>query len=1204
MQFQSITIWPSRARTLPGSLSTKIAAVLPLSICRRTACKKILLVMRITFMLILAAILQTSAKSSAQTITYTGKPTSLEQMFKVIRQQTDYRVFYRAEELDSTHDVNVRLTNTPLQTALEMILAGQQLDFEIQGRTIFISKKETPAFAEVRGMVVDEKQVPIFGVTVFARRSRVATMTDEKGTFRLSNVMEGDTLRFTSINYESIIIPANTRGYMRIVMKQQITNLTSITVYNTGYQRLDKERATGSFGKADMNIFNKRAGTMDVIARLEGQIPGMQIAVGENADKSNPNGSGVSVRRSVIRGAGTAVLETTPLFVLNGVIVKDMSAVNPDDIEDITVLKDAAAAAIWGAQSANGVVVITTKSGIRSQRLNVSYSGFVNYSEKPDFDYAPMLSSRQFIDLAKELFNPEAYPYGSQSFIAPHDQILYDQSMGRISTAEANRMLDSLASINNLGQIRDIWFRHAMTTNHTVAVSGGGNVYSFYGSLGYTGSQGSTPGETSNSYKLNLTQNLNVSNRVQVSLFTSLVNTVGAEKNMINISNSFLPYQLFRDASGKNLYMNYMNGYLDSVSRDYAARSGINLDYNPVAEMGYNDTKRNLLSINVTASVKVELFRGLAFSGTYGYQKSPGTIESYQDNQSLEERKQQLSLTVINNGLPEYLYPRTGGRYTVGNTDQRNWTVRNQLVYSSRLRKGRDLISLQAGQEVQEGTNFRSSTTVIGYDKAMGTFAILDNARLRNGIFPTVTGYGSLYYTPFETSTQITRFISYFGLASYSLEDGKYNLDLSMRQDYSNMFASEVSSQNKPAWSIGGRWRLSQEKFLSNIKWLNDLGLRATYGITGNSPYAGAASQYDVLRAVSPSTFNQYPIVAGDAYTLGGVANKTLAWERTDNINIGINYAVLKNRLSGGIDLYSRVTTEMIGTTQLNPLSGYTSLTGNIGKMVNKGIELSLRAENVRTKDFLWSTFLSLGYNKNKLVSYSKPYSYANTASGRMYMSQVIGYPLNPRFAYRFAGLDNMGDPQIYLTDKSISKANNVAQLDDVKFMGTSTPLASGGFNNSFSYKGINLALNMIYNLGHVMRRPINDFYTGRLGDSGGFSNMNIEPFVLNRWKKPGDEAFTNIPSYVADGFTSYSRRNISYYTQGDINVISASYIKLRDVTLSYNLQPSALRSGASIYVQATNFLVWKANKDDIDPEFGYTAPVMRSYSMGLNLSL
>ncbi|WP_173003049.1 SusC/RagA family TonB-linked outer membrane protein [Chitinophaga sp. SYP-B3965] len=1167
--------------------------------------------MKLTIMLILVAILQGSAKTSAQTVTYTGKPASLQQMFALIKEQTDFRVFYRAEDLANANPVTVQLNNTPLQSAMEMILAGQMLEFEIQGRTIFINKKEPAPLADIRGIVVNEKQEPVPGVTIYARRIMRATVTSEKGEFSLSGVMEGDTIMFSSINYETQNIPAVTKSFMRVQLKPRITNLDLITVLNTGYQVLSKERATGSFGKADMEIFAKRTGTMDVIARLEGQIPGMRIVVGGNSEDVNTNGSGVSLRKSEIRGL-TSRYPSPPLYVLNGVIVADLSAVNPDDIEDITVLKDAAAAAIWGARSSNGVVVITTKSGNKNQRLSVNYSGFINVGNKPDFNYAKMLDSRQYIDVAKELFDPVANAYRSQTFFAPHDRILYDQYLGRITAVEANRKLDSLASISNLSQIKDIWYRNAMTTNHTVSVSGGNTVYSFYGSFGYTGSQSTTPGSMSNAYKLNLTQSINPGKRVRISVNTSLVNTITKSKRPVSVNNSFLPYQLFRDASGKSLNLNYMNGYLDSVSRIYEAQSGISLGYNPIDEMDYGNNNVNNLSINVTANASVNIWKGLNFNGTYGYQKAPGSGTSYLDNKALSERKQQLNLTVINNGLPEYLYPRTGGRYTMSNTDQRNWTVRNQLIYDAPFRKGQDHLTLQAGQEVQEGVRYGSTTTLFGYDEALTSYSILDYARLRQGIFPTVTGFGSLAISPYTVKKEVTRFISYFGLASYSFFDGKYNVDASLRQDYSNMFASEISSQNDPAWSFGARWWISKEKFLSKAKWLNDLSIRTTYGITGNSPYANGVSQNDVLSSVTIKDVYDHPLVGGNAYTLSDIANKTLAWERTNNLNIGLDFSVLKRRLSGGIDYYTRTTTNMLGSTPLNPFSGYTGITGNLGKMVNKGIELSLRSENIRTKNFSWTTSFTIGHNQNKLVSFSKP-SAANLINVSFRMNgtiPVLGYPMGAIWAYQFAGLDNMGDPQIYLANKSITKAYNVVKVEDLKYMGTTTPTATGGFSNTFSYDGISLSLNMIYNMGSVMYRPVNTLYTGKLvGNSLGFSNGNIRDLFLDRWKKPGDEAFTNTPSYVFDGLTSQRRRNVGYYTAGDINVVSASYIKLRDITLSYSLKPNVLRfmkiRSANVFVQTNNFLVWAANKDGIDPEYGGSVPASRhNYSLGLSLSL
>jgi len=1182
---------------------------------------KTVLVMKLTTIFLLAAVLQVSAKTSAQTVTWSGESVSLAKVFAVMEQQTKYNFFYRKEDLKDAKPVTVRLDREPLFTALQQVLLGQPLDFDVQGNTIFISKKAAPKITmkiadaiglpdmpgDVSGVVRDEKQNPIPGVTIYARMARVATLTDQNGTFSLKNITDGDSLQFTSVNYERLVMRANTYSFMTVYLKPKVSELNTITVYNTGYQTLNKERATGSFSKPDMQVFKNRTGSMDIIARLEGLIPGMQVAIGPNSDDVNIN-NGISTRKATIRGTSSVRNGYPPLYVVNNVIVDNFSAINPDDIEDITVLKDAAAAAIWGARSANGVIVITTKSGSRSQRLSVSYSGFFNYSGKPNFDYMPMLNSRQFIDLAKQLFDPVNYPYASQSFIAPHDQILYDQYRGLISAADANRKLDSLASINNLSQIEDIWYRPAFTTNHTISASGGNSVYSFYGSFGYTGGQSGTPGVTNNAYRLNLTQSINAGSRIRLTVNTSLVNTISTSKNAISPTNAFLPYQLFKDANGNSLNINYMNGYLDSVSRVYAAQSGISMDYDPVKDMNYTRKKSNNLSINVTANLSVKLWKGLSYTGTYGYQKIPGSATNYDDHRSLYQRKLAISLTVPGTP-PVYNYPITGGMYMSANSDQRNWTVRNQLIYDASLRQGKDHITVQGGQEIQEARQSRNASTVVGYDETLGTYSILDYNTLKNGIFPTVTGFGSLPFSPFDISSSASRFISYFGLASYSI-NGKYNFDASWRQDYSNMFASDVSSQNKPAWSFGARWRLKQEKFLQSAEWLNDLGIRATLGITGNSPYVGASSQFDIVRSVTAANTYTYSVIAGDALTMSDVANKNLVWERTNNINIGLDYAVLNRRLSGGIDVYKRNTTNLLGSNQLNPLSGYATVMGNIGNMTNKGIEISLHSENIRSKDFNWSTSFTLGHNRNKLVSYSKPStSVINSIPTRLTGGiPLVGYPLNQVWAYRFAGLDNMGDPQIYLADGTKTKQYNIAKVADLTYMGTFTPTFSGGLSNNFNYKGLNLMLNAVYSMGGLMRLPINTLYTGRLTPSASFGTGNIRDLFFSRWQKPGDEAYTNIPSYVANQQTSNTRRNVSYYTSGDVNVVSSAYIKLRDITLSYDVNPKVLQflkiMRASVFAQTTNFLIWTANKANVDPEFGTSIPPYKhTYSFGLNLS-
>lgn len=1166
---------------------------------------------------ILALCLGASAQTG-KTVTLKGTSLPLQKVLETVRKQTGYRAAGNKEVFVVAKPVTIDVKDMPLTAFLEKVFFGQPLNYEIVGRTILVSKGNigvTPvrqssynATEEIKGRVLNEKNEPVMGATVTTTGGPIAVITNDAGFFSLYADKQDLTLVVSAIGYQRQEVKADPRLPLNnIVMKVQVQQLSEVVVenVNTGYQLLSKERATGAFSKPDMEVVNKRASTMDLVERLEGLVPGMVLSTSLRQTTSRYNGS--TTRKSIIRGAATVNNVSDPLYVVNGVIVSDFSALNPDDIGDVTVLKDAAAAAIWGARASNGVIVVTTKSGDKNKRLSVAYNGFLNYAGMPYYGKIPMMNSRQYIQAAKETFDPVAIPWESLTYetIAPHDKILYDQYRGLITADQANKSLDSLAAIDNSNQIRDIWQRPAFTTNHTISLSGGNSAYTFYGSLGYTGVNNNNPGSRDNSYKLNFTQTANIGKRVNVSLNTSLINRVTSGKNLINIGNDFLPYQLFLDPSGNALPMSYLAWYSDSLRHDYEEKSLINLDYYPADEINKGYRKTNSLFANITANIAVSIWKGLRFSGSYGYQMAPGTAASYIDNSAYTMRQTAVSLTVVPGpGMPPiYNYPMTGGVYTTGTNDSRNWTVRNQLIYEVKPRNGEDMLLLQAGQEAQETYLYNNTTTILGYQENLGTYMPIDWERLLNGVPGTVTGYGFLPNQPYFPMSERSRFTSWYGLASYTY-NRKYSLDLSWRQDYSSQFGSDLATQDKPVWSVGGKWQLGKEAFMKSVSWINELAVRSTYGITGNSPYTGAATTFDVLRAVN--TQYQPGAIAGKSFTLGQFANRGLAWESTRNINFGIDFSILYNRLRGGINVYSRVTTDLLGSTPVNPFTGQSSISGNLGKLTNRGIELSLQSDNIRTADIRWTSNLQLSYNRNKLVSFTRMNAVQNTASNRIGGGFQEGYPLSPVFAYRFAGLDNMGDPQIYVAGDKVTKTPGAANVDDVVFMGTRQAPYNGSLGNTITYRNLSLTANIVFASGALMRRPVITKFDGRLADRSTFTNSNYPVLFLDRWKKPGDEAFTNVPSFVASSSENYSRRSTDYYTVADINIVSADYIKLRDVTLNYALPAKVLEllrvQSFGFYVQASNFLVWAANKDKVDPSWQSGSP-LHSYTLGVNLS-
>lgn len=1209
--------------------------------------KQFLIVMKLSTFILLIGILQVSAKGYSQ-VTLNEKHASLEKVLLKIERQTDYIFIYNEKKL-KVPSITVSVTNVSIKKALDACFKDLPVAYSIIGNNIILVpktpmpfdkiKKEIIVPIQIRGIVTDSTGTPLNRATVFFIKKRrpvssssnvpmpivsnlpigdsiavahgeISYVTSENGLFYM-DVEEGDELGVSYIGFKTFkFIVKKDMPYLNIVLHSETAQLKEVTV-QTGYQTLSKERATGSFSKPDMKIFANRSGTLDIVGRLDGQIPGLSVS----QDLDFNTTTRTSTRRALVRGSSSILLPTQPLFVVNGVIVTDFSAFNVDDIADITVLKDAAAAAIWGSQAANGVIVVTTKSGSKNQKIKLSYAGFTDFRGKPDFNYQRNLTSKQYIQAAKEVFDPVTNPYSSlyNAYIAPHDQILYDQNAGILSAGRANSMLDSLSSINNTQQIKDLWYNNAITTNHTLSASAGSKYYSFYASLGYNNVRSNTIGETNNTYRVNLDQSFTPNDRFSFSLSTQLANSVSTSKNPASVGSSFLPYQLFKDANGKNISMPYIFGMSSEARANYQALSKIDLStYSPLDEVGYGHSNSNNLSVNLVGNATVKLWKGISYQGTYGYVTSPTTTLGYTDHAQYQMRKNLLDFTVAPdvNSTPIYYLPSTGGTLRNNSANQRNWTVRNQLIYSYSGHDGNLLLNLQGGQEANERLTTGITTTVLGYDEALQTSPLLDYLALSKGIFGTVTGAGFYNSRQYEVEETRSRFNSYFGLASFTL-NRKYSLDASWRVDHSNLFGSDVSAQNKPVYSFGTKWNLAEENFLKSTTWINALAVRATYGITGNSPFVGAATTLDVLGAEQNT---QYPQIGGPSYYLTTAANKKLTWETTHTTNLGLDFALFNNQLSGSIEYYHKKTTSLLGNIPLNPFTGQGSATSNIGNLTNDGINIGLNSINIQRGNFRWSTGLVFGFNKNKLGDYGQSQSYMDQASYRVNADYVVGYAVGPLFAYKFAGLDNVGDPQIKLADGSITKDPTKPVATDLVYMGSTLPKFNGGISNNIKYKQFELTFNMVYSFGAVMRKDVNQFYAGRLtGDPGSFSG-NIHADFANRWKTPGDEKFTDIPAYTSSNFYNVTMRNTGFYTQADINVVSASYLKLRDAALSYEFSPQLLKwlkvQSIMVRAQVNNILLWTANKNGLDPEFqrftyGYrgTALGQHTITLGANIT-
>jgi len=674
-------------------------------------------------------------------------------------------------------------------------------------------------------------------------------------------------------------------------------------------------------------------------------------------------------------------------------------------------------------------------------------------------------------------------------------------------------------------------------------------------------------------------------------LITDLTHTNTGAGRTINVTNTFLPYQLFRDENGINLSMPYTRILSDSTRIAYEQRSKINLDYVPLDEMNYGYTKSDALLSRITGGVTLKLIKGLRYEGVFGLVKGSNRTRSFDSEQSFLVRNELVQFTVAPTvgSTPQYYLPVTGGHYSVNNTSQSNWTVRNQFIYDNSWQDNKHQLTVLAGQEASQQLMIANSSLTRGYDETLQTYGNVDYATLgvtglSGPVMANNIGKSILSGRIFTESEARSRLTSYYGNIAYTF-NGKYSMNGSWRIDESSLFGKDKSAQNKPVWSIGGKWIMSNEAFMDDVKWIDLLALRTTYGITGNSPDPGVAASFDILVSQS-SPF----LLNGKGLKVGTTANNKLTWERTSTVNLGLDFAFLKNRIRGALDVYKKSTTDLLGDLAVNPFTGYATVVGNFGDLENTGVELAMSGTPVRTKNFDWNVMLTMAHNKNKITKLNN-LTTISRGLDKVRQRFLTDYPAMAIFAFHFAGLDDLGDPQIYRSDKSITKIPNISLPEDILFMGTEQPVWNGGFSNNFRYRNFELAVNAVYNLGHVMRRDVNtNFSGGRLVQTNMSFNGNVHSEFSDRWTP--DNRNTNVPSYVSDGSVSNTRRDIYYYTAANINVVSASFIKIRDVSLFYSIPPvltSKLRiEQIKLRAQISNVMFWKSNKYGIDPEFHF----------------
>ena len=1156
--------------------------------------QKAFIFMRLTCFLLFASILsvQATAWSQQMKVNIHLQEVTFETLFKELGKQANCEFLFNHDLLESKGKISVSAEEKELQELLNELLPGLGLRFIFEENTVIIAEdiatpqqRGSTTLVLIRGVVTDANKIPLPGVNVVVKGTTIGTITDAQGKYSISlPQVDNMVLVFSFIGLKKKEVSIGKQTEINVTMEEDIADLGEVVV--TGYQTISRERSAGSFSLVNGEaIANRATLTGSILESLEG-LPGLNVNFGEGEEKFT------------LRGINTINATRTPLYIVDGVPISAANIsllVNEQDIKNVTILRDATAASIWGAQAANGVIVIVTRKGHNTDRkFKISYDGSFTYSGLPDYDYFNYMSSDTFIKNVREIFDPNFYTWNAVSTLTtglsagiyypavfPHELPMYRALSGEITESQRDQQLAEMAARNNRSQIEKYLMSHKWHTKQNISFLGGSENYSFYGSLAYEFNQDNTRDQL-NKYALNLRQDFRLTPWMSFELATTLSildnqYALQAERTRLN---TLLPYMMLKDG---NQHLSHANLIMyDDFRHSAEERSKLSLDYVPLDEIHNGFNKRNSFNARINAGLEIKLFNGLKYEGRFALQRNNAKSAQFYDKNSYITREELAQFTTVDaTGNPVHHLAVGGGRYTEGNNYEKNWTIRNQFNFDRSFSDNEHHITALAGMEIQANRTTSSTNTIRNYAPQTMTYSLYNQLALANGLSSPVLQRSASTTTnslgmPLLLSETEYRFVSLYANAAYTYLS-KFSVNASIRMDQSNLFGSDKSVRYKPIWSSGVMWNMGRERFMENIHFVDRLNLRLSYGLGGNSPDPGQGGAYDIVLASNNANYSGL----GTGYSILYPANNLLKWERTKTINFGIDYTLFNTFLSGSIDLYHKLTDNLLSDAPMNPATGWFSALSNLGKLNNKGFEFSLTSLNINNHNFTWQTSFSLSYNKNKI---KKLYQVDPlTASSIVHQSYIEGYAMRSIFAYSWAGLDEMGDPQIYNTDGTkVKLTSQVTDIDAGKYMGTSQPLWFGSLTNSLKYQNFDLSFMFVYNLGHKMRNDVNTFYAGRAA-----SNMHKD--FDNRWRQSGDENKTNVPSYISNTSTDISRRNMVFYTHADINVLSASYVKLRDLTLAYSLPKQVCNTlfaeAVKIRVQVGNLFYMAANKEGIDPE-------------------
>lgn len=1114
---------------------------------------KLIISMKLSCLLVFAFVVELHAAAFAQNVNLSVKEESLETVFKMLRQQSQYKFYYDVDMLSEASAITLKANNEPILQVLDKCFANQPLTYTISNNTVVVKRREKSNLGQkkalqfmrqeklLKGQATDERNQPLPGVSVFVKgKPSVGTVTDVNGHYQLS-INDGDILVFTYTGYRREEMSSAGKQQLDVQLAPEESALDEVVV--VGYGTRKKSDLTGTVVSMNTEEITKARST-NAQEAMQGRLAGVDVK-----RSSGKPGADMTIE---IRGANSIGGNTQPLYILDGIPVTNINDINPADIERMDILKDASSTAIYGSRGANGVVIVTTKKGT-GNGSKVTYDGYVGIANP--YHIPKMMQGTEFVDYVREYQRTRAITTGQDPDVIATDENIFSQT--------------ELENINN-GTYTD-WIdmvkQNGLQTNHLVTVTGGSEKGKSFFSLGYQRYEGTVKNELNTKYTLNIGGDRNFGDRIRVgaSAYTTF--------NDYNPGST----EIFRSAHRLRPTGSAYNE--DGTKRFYTYETEQQIT-NPLFDMENEVRGSQYIRVlpNIFGEIKLtdKLQFRTSFSPDILYQRSGYYLDTF--------TKSRLGTR------------SNAGQYSTYH--QFNYDLQSFFTYKNQWAAHK--LDVMAGGTLNYFQNDANTNTVEGlpyrslwYNLGAATTVVINGAT----ILP-VTNVTSNY----NKQTMA----SFMARANYSYKD-RYLLTVTGRFDGNSVLAAGNKSDFFPSAGLG--WIVSEEDFFKEQQLINFFKLRFSYGQSGNAPVpnfnplapAGANTGLRPYATQITTTTAYYDFngVAANGSVPSGIANPNLTWEKTEEYNLGLELNLLKNRIGLVVDLYNKTSDGAILYQQIPAANGALGVTANIGSTRNRGIEVGLNTTNIQTDDFTWTTNFNFAANKNEIV---RLYGDGKDDITNKFF---IGHPVRTHYDYRVLGVWQQDEaeqaavygqmPGQYKID-DINGDNKINAQDRVT-LGSNIPKWFGGLTSTWAYKGLDLAVTLYTRQGVT---EFNQFLSKFVDDDQGRARFNT--FSRNYWTfdNPSNEFANNAIETDAD------RKRSSEYQD-------ASYTKISNITLGYNFPKKWLEkskfNSLRVYINAVNPFVF-TTYDGWDPETasldtgGLQAFRMRTFLFGINFGL